>query len=253
MSRFSKASLAATALVLLSYAPLATAVTQPVIMSAVVTGTAPTQQLALSGKGFTGTATVLIGPMASVAPAAQTDNLLVFNLPLALPNGTFALSLKVAGTGIRDPYYVTEAYVTVGASGPAGPPGPQGIQGVPGPQGIPGIQGVPGPQGVQGVPGTPGAPGGAGPAGPAGPGAAAAVFDGATCSNSLGTTATAVKNPDNTCTVTFPPGSVTGFGLPVVTYGTLVSGTLQGSGATLTVQPGGSSFIVMLVPAGPYP
>ena len=200
MSRSSSARISAAGsgwlavvLALLSYAPLAAAVTQPVIVSSVVTGAAPAQQLTLTGKNFTGVATVLIGPMASVPPSAQTDTQLVFNLPQALPDGTYALSLKVGGgNGPRDPYYVTEAYVTVGAAGVPGPqgiqgvPGPQGIQGVPGPQGI---QGVPGQQGIQGIPGVAGAQGpkgdtgpqgakgdtGAqGPQGPAGPGAAAA-------------------------------------------------------------------------------
>lgn len=245
---------AAVALALLSHAPLAAALAQPVIVSAVVTGAAPAQQLALTGKSFTGVATVLIGPMASVSPVAQTDAFLVFNLPQALPDGTYALSLKVTGTGVRDPYYVTEAYVTVGAAGVQGPqgiqgvPGPQGMQGIPGPQGL---QGVPGPQGLQGVPGPQGLPGATGPAGP---GAAAALIEAATCANTYATTATTVKNPDNTCTITFPPGSVSGGAVPFVTWGNLLSGSLGGTGATLNIQPAGFNyFFVMLVPAGPFP
>jgi len=247
---------AAAALALLIHAPLAAAVVQPVIVSAVVTGAAPTQQLTLAGKGFSGTATVLIGPMASVPPAAQSDTQLVFNLPQSLADGTYALSLKVAaGSGFRDPYFVTEAYVTVGAAGPAGPqgiqgvPGPQGIQGIPGPEGI---QGIPGPQGIQGVPGQQGIQGIPGPQGPAGPGAAAAIFNKDTCANLVNTTATCVNNGDGTITVTFPPGSVVGTGLPFVTGGTVVSGTLSGTGATLTI---GSIYLgnvtVGLIPAGP--
>ncbi|MFO1399419.1 MAG: hypothetical protein U1F48_20400 [Burkholderiales bacterium] len=271
MSRSSSARISAAGsgwlavvLALLSYAPLAAAVTQPVIVSSVVTGAAPAQQLTLTGKGFTGVATVLIGPMASVPPSAQTDTQLVFNLPQALADGTYALSLKVGGNAPRDLYYVTEAYVTVGAAGPAGPPGPQGIQGIPGPQGI---QGIPGPQGIQGIPGVAGAQGpkgdtgpqgakgdtGAqGPQGPAGPGAAAAIFDRNTCVNLVNTSATCVNNGDGTITITFPPGSVNGTGLPFVTGGTIVSGILSGTGATITI---GSIYLgnvtVGLIPAGP--
>lgn len=246
---------AAAAFVLMAHASVAAALAPPVIVSSVVTGAAPAQQLTLTGANFTGTATVLIGPMASVSPSAQSDTQLVFNLPQALPDGTYALSLKVIGSGPRDPYYVTEAYVTVGAAGvpgpqgppgPPGPPGPQGIQGIPGTTGAQGLQGVPGTPGVQGIQGTPG------PQGPAGPGAAAAIFDKDTCQNLVGTSATCVNNGNGTITITFPPGSVSGTGLPFVTGGTIVSGNLTGTGATLTI---GSIYLgnvtVGLIPAGP--
>jgi len=100
-----------------SHAQPSFAVTQPVVTLAKVTGAPPHQQLVLNGSGFTGLATVLIGPMANVAPATQSDTQLTFNLPQPLADGTYALSLKVAaGTGARDPFYIEEAYVAVGSA-----------------------------------------------------------------------------------------------------------------------------------------
>ena len=106
----------------------------PVITYASVVGSSP-QQLVLQGKGFTGTATVLIGPMASVSPATQTDAVLVFNLPQTLAPGTYVLSLRVAdgNADARPMAYFDDAFVTVGASGAAGPAGPPGPQGATGP------------------------------------------------------------------------------------------------------------------------
>jgi len=153
------------------YATLASALTPPVIVSANVTAGNP-QQLVLTGSGFTGIATAIVGANANVAPVSQSDTLLVFNLPQSLNPGTYVVSLKVAaGNGVRDPFNVEEAYVTFGTSGAPGPQGPQGIPGPVGPQGIQGLQGlqgpqgVPGPQGPQGLTGQQGAPGATGPAG----------------------------------------------------------------------------------------
>lgn len=112
----------------------ARALQPPVITYASVVGSSP-QQLVLQGTGFTGSATVLIGPMASVSPATQTDAVLVFNLPQTLAPGTYALSLRVAegSAGPRTVAYFDDAFVTVGASGAAGPAGPPGPQGATGP------------------------------------------------------------------------------------------------------------------------
>ncbi|MFO1413897.1 MAG: IPT/TIG domain-containing protein [Burkholderiales bacterium] len=111
-------------------ATLAPAATQPTIASAKVSASAPPQlALTLTGSGFSGVATVVIGGYVNLAPATQTDSLLVFNLPQGLPDGTYLVNLKVAGSGPKEPTYYEEAYVTVGAAGPPGPPGPQGATG----------------------------------------------------------------------------------------------------------------------------
>jgi hypothetical protein len=176
-------------IVALSLAYIASLYANPVITVASVTGAPPNQLLTLQGTGFTGIATVLIGPMANVGPVSQSDTQLVFNLPQALAAGTYALNLKIAtGLGPRDSFAFDEAYVTTGstgAAGPPGPPGPAGIQGLPGPPGPSGLPGSPGAQGLPGPPGTPGLKGDKGDKGDPGTGGDAATLGGHTAAEFL--------------------------------------------------------------------
>ena len=148
--RMAFAVLAALSVAIALHAPAASAVAQPIITSAVVTGTS-TQQLVLQGKFFSGIATVTIGPMANLAPVSASDTLLTFDLPQPLASGTYLLSLTVSSSGTRPISYTEEAYVAAGAAGPVGAPGPQGPPGATGATGPAGATGATGPQGPSGV------------------------------------------------------------------------------------------------------
>lgn len=159
---------AASGVLLAAFATVASALTQPVITSANVTVSTP-QQLVLGGAGFIGVASVVVGANLNVVPSSQTDTLLTFSLPQTLVPGTYLVNLKVgSGTGPRDPFFVEEAYVTVGSAGPQGAQGPQGIQGPIGPVGPQGLKGDKGDTGATGATGAQGPQGLQGPQGPQG-------------------------------------------------------------------------------------
>lgn len=127
-----------------------------------------------------------------------------------------------------------ELWAAKGAVGPVGPRGLQGVAGVAGPTGPTGLQG---PTGATGPAGAQGPAGATGPAGPQGPGRTtlAALIDRSNCGNLDGPPLISVVHEGGQCVVSFPAGTLGGYGIHFLECATTGPGGYQfnpdGSGA----------------------
>lgn len=143
---------------------------QLVILSA--TANRASETLTIRGLNFGTEAPQVLCETHFLTVISATDSEIVVQLPAAVPDGTYLLSVvRGPSTNDRDVFHMAVQTPTVitGPEGPAGPVGAPGLQGEPGVAGPPGAIGATGAMGVQGPVGPGGPQGSIGPLGPAGP------------------------------------------------------------------------------------
>src|SRR5918993_1592024 len=207
----------------------------------------------LKGSGFGTKKATVFCELTQMTVLSATDEELLVAFPASVLDGTYLFTVaRGNGTSERATFFVStnRPQILEGTQGPAGPAGPQGpkgdkgdkgdtgtqgAQGVPGEKGPQGEKGVMGPQGPKGDTGASGPQGPEGPQGPQGP---------AGPQGSAGPQG--VAGPTGPQGPMGPIGPAGPQGAPGFSgYERLVSDS-----ATLQMNPGVSSFVTAVCPAG---
>jgi hypothetical protein len=242
----------------------AASATPPQIASASQIFTTNPTQLQIQGSGFGSLRPIVVLGGTPLFILSYTDTMVFASVPVAVPEGTYALVLTSAEPkiGSSAPFEVAIGAVgPAGATGPAGPQGPGGPQGPAGSAGAPGAagpagaQGLAGPVGSAGPAGAPGATGpagaqgSAGPIGPAGSAGATGTTGPAGARGPAGPTGlTGATGPVGPQGATGPAGAPGASGMSHVYTGTLSFPTCT-TGAALA---SGCPSVGLVVPAGSY-
>ena len=189
----------------------------------------------LKGSGFGSKKPAVFCELTQMAVLSATDEELLVAFPASVLDGTYLFTVaRGNGTSERATFFVTTNRPQI-VEGKEGPTGPQGVAGPPGPEGPKGDKGDTGAQGAQGPQGEKGAIGLQGPAGPqgsAGPQGVAGPMGLQGAQGSMGPMG--------------PIGPAGTQGAPGISaYERLVSDS-----GTLQMNPGVSSFVTAVCPAG---